>query len=477
MVERGGVFRDELINSQRSQLISKGTPPVIKSINSVKEDTPAVPVPDSGDITARDALTEILRTGAQKMLKAAIEQEVSDYVNDRTDIIDELGRRLVVRNGSLPEREILTGVGPVAVSQPRVRDKRHPVDREIFTPGILPRYLRKTKSIEELIPWLYLKGISTNDFPEALQSLLGTDAKGLSASTVTRLKAVWEDEYAEWSKRSLVGKRYVYMWADGIHSNIRFNDNEGHTKDENRQCLLVLMGATADGTKELIAVVDGRRESELSWKEVLLSLQARGLIYAPELAIGDGALGFWKALGQVHPGTRVQRCTVHKTANVLNKLPKSIQPQAKRMLHDIWRAATKDDAKNAMDLFEKTFDAKYEGAVKCLVKDRDVLLTFFDFPAENWCHIRTTNPIESTFATIRLRHRKTKGCGSAKASLAMMFKLAQSASKGWKKLRGHHHIPDIIRGAKFIDGVNEQQLKEEATKPSQIRTIQTEIVV
>ena len=434
----------------------------------------------SGDIQtaqgASDVLTDILRSGAQKMLKAAVEQEVSDYINERTDIVDENGRRYVVRNGSLPEREILTGVGPIAVSQPRVRDRRSPANRELFTPGILPKYLRKTKSMEELIPWLYLKGISTNDFPEALQSLLGADAKGLSASTITRLKAVWEDEYAEWSKRSLARKRYVYMWADGIHSNVRFNNNEGRTKDENRQCLLVLMGATVDGTKELIAVIDGRRESELSWKEVLLSLKARGLMHAPELAIGDGALGFWKALEQVFPGTRIQRCTVHKTANVLNSLPKSIQPQAKRMLHDIWKAGTKDAAEQAFDLFVRTFEAKYEKSVKCLKKDRDVLLTFFDFPAENWCHIRTTNPIESTFATIRLRHRKTKGNGSAKASLTMMFKLAQSASKGWRKLSGHQHIPDLLRGIKFIDGVSENQLEEDDRKPSQTRTIQTEIV-
>ena len=447
---------------------------MIQNTNSALEGTAATS--DFGDLTARDALTEILRTGAQTLLRAAIEKEVADYINERSEIVDEDGRRLVVRNGSLPEREILTGVGPVAVSQPRVRDKRSGSERENFTPGILPKYLRKTKSIEDLIPWLYLKGISTNDFPEALQSLLGADAKGLSASTVTRLKSVWEDEYVEWSKRSLAGKRYVYMWADGIYSNVRFNDNEGRTKDENRQCLLVLMGATANGTKELIAVVDGQRESELSWKEVLLSLKARGLMHAPELAIGDGALGFWKALQQVFPGTRIQRCTVHKTANVLNKLPKSIQPQAKRMLHDIWKAPTKSEAEAAFDLFVKTFEAKYEQSVKCLQKDRDVLLTFFDFPAENWCHIRTTNPIESTFATIRLRHRRTKGNGSARASLTMMFKLAQSASKGWRKLRGHHHIPDLIRGVKFIDGVNENHLKDEDSKVSQTRTIQTEIV-
>lgn len=457
-----------------SNSFSKGTPPVNQNTSSVIEDTAATS--DFEDVTARDALTEILRTGAQQMLKAAIEKEVSDYIEERKEIVDDSGRRLVVRNGHLPERDVSTGVGPVTVSQPRVRDRRPAAAREVFTPGVLPKYLRKTKSIEEMIPWLYLKGISTNDFPEALQSLLGADAKGLSASTVTRLKAAWEDEYDVWSKRSLAGNRYVYMWADGIYSNVRFNNNDGRTKDENRQCLLVLMGATANGTKELIAVVDGRRESELSWKEVLLSLRARGLMHAPELAVGDGALGFWKALEQVFSGTRVQRCTVHKTANVLNKVPKSVQPQMKRMLHDIWNASTKEQANKAFDLFEKTFEAKYEAAVKCLKKDRDVLLTFFDFPAENWCHIRTTNPIESTFATIRLRHRKTKGNGSAKASVTMMFKLAQSASKGWRKLRGHQHIPDLLQGVRFIDGVNEHHFNEEELKPSQTTTIQTEIV-
>ena len=423
-----------------------------------------------------DALTDILRVGAQRMLAAAIEQEVADYVNERTDLVDENGRRLVVRNGHLPEREITTELGLIAVKQPRVRDKRRADQREFFSPTLLPKYLRKTKAIEEMIPWLYLKGISTNDFPEALQSLLGSDAKGLSPSTITRLKSAWEDEYDAWNKRSLAGKRYVYMWADGIYSNVRFNNNEGRTKDENRQCLLVLMGATADGTKELIAVVAGRRESEESWKEVLLDLQMRGLTYAPMLAIGDGALGFWKALRQVFPSTRTQRCTVHKTANVLNKVPKSVQPQMKRMLNEIWQAPTKEAAETAFDLFEKTFAAKYEAAVKCLSKDRDCLLTFFDFPAENWCHIRTTNPIESTFATIRLRHRKTKGNGTPKASVTMMFKLAQSAEKKWRKLRGHQHIPDLIQGVKFINGINENQVTTDELKPSTTRTIQTEIV-
>ena len=417
--------------------------------SAVNGPTPEVP---------HDALTEILRAGAQKMLAAAIEREVAGYVETREELTDDAGRRLVVRNGFLPEREILTGIGKVAVKQPRVRDRRPPDQREYFTPAVLPKYLRKTKSMDELIPWLYLKGISTNDFPEALQALLGADAKGLSASTITRLKSVWEEEYADWSKRSLAGKRYVYLWADGIYCNVRLEDD--------RQCLLVLMGATADGTKELIAVVDGVRESELSWKEVLLSLKSRGLEHAPELAIGDGALGFWKALREVFPETREQRCTVHKTANVLNKLPRSIQPQAKRALHDIWQAPARAEADKAFDLFLDTFEAKYPQAAMCLEKDRTELLAFYDFPAENWCHIRTTNPIESTFATIRLRQRKTRGCGSAKASLTMMFKLAQSAAKGWRKLRGHTHLKDLLRGVRFIDGENEHTLNEKKLQRS-----------
>ena len=417
--------------------------------SAVNGPTPEVP---------HDALTEILRAGAQKMLAAAIEREVASYVETREELTDDAGRRLVVRNGFLPEREILTGIGKVAVKQPRVRDRRPPDQREYFTPAVLPKYLRKTKSMDEQIPWLYLKGISTNDFPEALQALLGADAKGLSASTITRLKSVWEEEYADWSKRSLAGKRYVYLWADGIYCNVRLEDD--------RQCLLVLMGATADGTKELIAVVDGVRESELSWKEVLLSLKSRGLEHAPELAIGDGALGFWKALREVFPETREQRCTVHKTANVLNKLPRSIQPQAKRALHDIWQAPARAEADKAFDLFLDTFEAKYPQAATCLEKDRTGLLAFYDFPAENWCHIRTTNPIESTFATIRLRQRKTRGCGSAKASLTMMFKLAQSAAKGWRKLRGHTHLKDLLRGVRFIDGENEHTLNEKKLQRS-----------
>lgn len=400
---------------------------------------------------SRDVLTDVLREGAQKLLADAIQLEVEEYLQQRSHLLDEKGHRLVVRNGSLPEREILTGLGPIAVQQPRVRDNRPFPEREEFTSSLLPKYLRKTKSIEEMIPWLYLKGISTGGFQEALQSLLGPDCPGLSASTVNRLTTVWQEEYDEWAKRDLTGKHYVFLWADGIHSNVRL--------EADRQCLLVLMGATPDGTKELIAVRDGYRESELSWKELLLDLKSRGLVIAPKLAIGDGALGFWKALRQVFPTTREQRCTVHKTANVLDKLPKTVQPQAKRMLHAIWDAPSRQQGETAFDLFINTFEAKYQKAVDCLRGDRTELMAFYDFPAETWCHIRTTNPIESTFATIRLRHRKTKGNGSARASLAMMFKLAQSAAKGWRKLRGHKLIPDLIKGIRFIDGIDERTIK------------------
>lgn len=407
---------------------------------------------------AVDVMTQILRQGAQQMLAAAIDAEVQEFLKAHEDQRDSAGRKLVVRNGYLPERELMTGLGKIPVKQPRVRDKRPAQQRVEFSSSILPKYLRKTKAIEELVPWLYLKGISTNAFPEALQALLGPEAKGLSASTITRMKAVWEDEYAEWSKRDLSGKKYVYFWADGIYSNIRLEDE--------RQCLLVLMGATEDGTKELIAVVDGVRESHLSWKALLLDVQSRGLTCDPKLAIGDGALGFWKALREVYPATRCQRCTVHKTANVLNQLPKKVQPEAKRMLHEIWQSPTKQDAGKACDKFVKTFEQKYLKATEILQKDRDVLLTFFDFPAENWGHIRTTNPIESTFATIRLRHRSTRGSGSAKASLTMLFKLAQSASKTWRKLRGHDHFPELLEGIKFIDGIHEAKSKEAEPRSS-----------
>ena len=363
--------------------------------------------------------------------------------------VDSDGRRQVVRNGFLPERQIVTGIGPIPVKQPRVHDKRpEGVEggREKFTSSILPPYLRKTRSMEDLIPWLYLKGVSTGDFSEALAALIGVDTPGFSASTVTRLKESWEQDFKAWNARDLTGKNYVYVWADGIHFNIRLEDD--------RQCILVLMGATADGKKELIAIADGFRESEQCWKEVLLDVRSRGLTIDPKLAVGDGALGFWKALPQVFPTTRTQRCWVHKTANVLNKLPKRLHGQAKDLLHQVWMADTRAAAEKSFDLFVETYKAKYLGAAECLSKDRDALLAFYDFPAEHWLHLRTTNPIESTFATVRLRTDKTKGCGSRVACLTMVFKLAESAGKGWRSLNGSALIPDVIAGVVFVDGVS-----------------------
>jgi putative transposase len=397
----------------------------------------------------KSPLDELVREGARRMLQSAIDAEVESFIAQHEERRDARGRRLVVKNGSLPEREILTGAGAIPVTQGRVRDNTSdPEQRVTFTPSILPAYLRKTEAIEELIPWLYLKGISTSDFAEALQSLVGERAAGLSANVVVRLKEQWCDEYEQWSKRDLSGKHYVYIWADGIHAKVRLEDDANK-----KQCLLVLMGATADGQKELIAVLDGYRESEQSWSELLLDLKQRGLAFAPKVAVGDGALGFWAALRKVFPETREQRCWVHKTANVLNKMPKSVQPKAKADLHEIWQAETQANAVKAFEEFLEKYEAKYPQACECLKKDREVLLTFYDFPAEHWSHLRTTNPIESTFSTIRLRHRKTKGNGTRRASLAMMFKLAQSAAKNWRRLNCHEKITLVIEGRSFKDGI------------------------
>jgi transposase-like protein len=394
-------------------------------------------------------LDQIIREGAQRMLQAAINAEVDSFVDRHSDRRDEHGRRLVVRNGSLPAREILTGAGPVQVQQGRVRDNGpNPEERVQFSPSVLPAYLRRSSAIEELIPWLYLKGVSTGDFQEALQALVGEKAQGLSANVVVRLKQQWGEEYDAWCQRDLSQKQYVYLWADGIHVKVRLEDDANK-----KQCILVLIGATADGQKELIAVLDGYRESEQSWSELLLDLKQRGLAITPKIAVGDGALGFWAALRKIFPATTEQRCWVHKTANVLNKLPKSVQPKAKTDLHEIWQAETRADAVVAFDHFLEKYQAKYQGACDCLKKDRDVLLAFYDFPAEHWGHLRTTNPIESTFATIRLRHRKTKGNGTRRASLTMMFKLAESASKKWKRLRSHEKITLVLEGRSFQDGI------------------------
>ncbi|MEO0629887.1 MAG: IS256 family transposase [Planctomycetota bacterium] len=397
--------------------------------------------------TSSDVLQQIFRDGARQMLVTALEAEVAEYIEAHASHVDEAGRRLVVRNGTCPERTIQTPLGGISIARPRIDDRRVGEDgtRIQFTSKILPPYLRRTKTVEELIPWLYLRGISTGDFSEALSGLLGEGAPGLSASTVVRLKQVWEDEHQEWSKRDLSGKRYVYIWADGIHSNVRLTDE--------RTCMLVIMGATEDGTKELIAVHDGVRESEQSWTEVLVDLKARGLTIAPELAVADGALGFWKAAAKVWPTTRGQRCWVHKTANVLNKLPKAIHGKVKAGLSEIWNAETRVDAEKALEVFERSYGAKYPAAVECLVKDRDSMLAFYDFPAEHWRHLRTTNPIESTFATVRLRTQRTKGAGSRAACLAMTYKLAKSAEKTWRKLNGSKHLGDVIRGVRFKDGI------------------------
>ncbi len=397
-------------------------------------------------------LDRIVREGARQMLQAAIDAEVEAFVERHDDRRDEQGRRLVVRNGSLPAREILTGAGPIEVKQGRVRDNWPKADERVqFTPSVLPAYLRRTRAIEELIPWLYLKGISTGDFQEALQALVGEKAKGLSANVIVRLKEQWADEYDTWCKRDLSAKQYVYVWADGIHVKVRLADDANK-----KQCILVLMGATTDGRKELIAVLDGYRESEQSWSELLLDLKHRGLSIAPKIAVGDGALGFWAALRKQFPESREQRCWVHKTANVLNSLPKSVQPKAKSDLHEIWQAETRDNATSAFDHFLEKYQAKYPQACERLTKDRAELLTFYDFPAEHWGHLRTTNPIESTFATIRLRHRKTKGNGTRRASMAMMFKLAQSASKRWRRLRSHEQIIHVVEGRSFQDGVMQE---------------------
>jgi len=410
------------------------------------ESASVVPVESAGN-----ALDELLRRGAQRLLAQAIEAEVEGWIADRTACRDGQGHQQVVRNGYLPQRTILTGVGSVEVHQPRVRDRRPVGQAERFTSKILPPYLRKTKSVEELIPWLYLKGISTGDFSEALQALLGPEAPGLSATTITRLKAVWEADYKAWSHRSLTDRRYVYLWADGVYFNVRLEE-----PGNDRQCILVLIGATAEGRKELVAIADGYRESEQSWKELLLDVKKRGLKLAPKLAVGDGALGFWAALRKVWPETREQRCWVHKTSNVLNKMPKGLQGKAKAMLHDIWMAATRVDAHAAFDLFVETFQAKYPKATACLVQDREALLAFYDFPAEHWVHLRTTNPIESSFATVRLRTDKTKGSGSRIACLTMVFKLVQSASRRWRVLNGSELIPDVIQGVVFTDGLKQR---------------------
>ena len=396
--------------------------------------------------TFTDPLTEVLRNGARALLAQAVEAEVSSLLSCHADKLTDDGRRRLVRHGHLPEREIMTGIGPVAVRCPRVRDRGgEGCERIRFSSAILPPYARRSKSLEVLIPILYLKGISTGDFEDALIALLGRDAGGLSASTIGRLKEAWCEEHTRWSKRDLSAKRYIYFWVDGIHVQARLEDTA--------QCLLIIIGATPEGRKELVGLSDGIRESAHSWRELLLDLKRRGLSIGPELAVADGALGFWHAVEEVWPQTRGQRCWVHKTANVLNKLPNSQQPKAKRALQEIWMAETETDALAAFDAFVETWGVKYDKAVECLTKDRDALLSFYDFPAEHWKHLRTTNVIESSFATVRHRTVRSKGCLSNKTALAMIFKLAEAAEKSWRRLNGHNQLPKIILGIKFADGI------------------------
>jgi putative transposase len=393
-----------------------------------------------------DALSDLLRQGARQMIAQAVESELSEFLGQYQGLKDDNGRQAVVRNGYLPARTIATGIGEVAVQVPKVRDRSGSGIK--FNSLLLPPYLKRSRSVEEVLPWLYLKGISTGEFGEALSALLGPEAKGLSAATIGRLKAKWQQEQQVWQARSLRSKRYVYVWADGIYFNIR---------EDERQCILVMIGVTDTGYKELLGMAAGYRESELSWKSLMLKLKDQGLQHDPLLAIGDGALGFWKALPQVWPTTHKQRCWVHKTANVLNKLPQKLQPNAKSALWEIYRAQTKSDANRAFNRFIKTYQPKYPQATDCLAKDREVLLAFYDFPAEHWQHIRSTNPIESTFATVRLRTDKTRGAVSKGTILPLVFKLIQSAQKRWLRIRGFKHLGDVIEGVQFKDGIRLEQ--------------------
>ena len=398
----------------------------------------------------RDELSDLVREGARRLIRRAVEAELKTFLDEHESERDGEGRRAVVRNGYQPEREVLTGIGPVRVQVPKTRDRRR--EGRCFRSELLPPYLKKARRVEAVLPWLYLKGVSTNDFDEALRALFGESVKGLSAATITRLKRGWEVEYAEWRERDWHGHKFVYLWADGIYVNVR---------SDQRRCLLVVVGCDVHGRKHFLAIEAGFRESAESWKAVLLSLRDRG-VDAPKLAVGDGALGLWSALAEVYPETRAQRCWVHKTVNVLDKLPKSVQGAAKSMLHEIWQADTRKSADKALDRFVATYEAKYPKAVDCLVRDRKMLFSFYDFPAAHWQHLRTTNPIESSFATIRLRTVKTRNCVSAKSGLSLVHQLAMSAQKRWRRLRGFGQLPDVVTDVRFIDGIDERKIGRKA---------------
>ena len=395
-------------------------------------------------------LDEVVRKGAQKMLETALKLEVEEFCQSHDEQRDEDGRRLITRNGYSKSRNIVTGAGQLATQTPRVDDRAlAEAGKPRFKSSLVPPYLRRTKNIEELVPVLYLKGISTGGFTEALEKIFGKNVIGFSAENIVRMKQIWEQDYKQWISRDLSESRYVYWWIDGIYFNVRLNDD--------RQCILVIIGAKEDGTKELIAVEDGFRETKESWRSIIRDLKRRGLTTGPELAIGDGALGFWAAIAEEFPNTKTQICWVHKTANILDKMPSSLQGKAKKMIHDIYLSPTKQDANVAFDIFIEEFELKYPRAVASLRNNRDELMSFFDFPAEQWQHIRSTNVIESTFATVRLRTKRTKGCGSRIATLTMVFKLAESAEKRWRKLRGYKKLSLLLEGVQFQDGVELQQ--------------------
>jgi transposase-like protein len=408
-------------------------------------DSTVVPLrqPDTID----DPLTDVLRSGARRLLAQAVEAEAEAFLAMMTDARLPDGRERMVRHGQGPERVIQTGIGPVEVRRVKLRDRgaSEGAERIRFTSVILPRWARRTRSLDALLPILYLRGVSMGDFQEALAALLGHDAPNLSPSVIARLRSEWEADYVRWQRRDLSARRYAYIWADGVYLQARM--------ESRAECMLVLIGATPEGKKELVGFQVGMRESVQSWRELLVDLKARGLAIAPELATGDGALGFWKALEEVSPTTRHQRCTVHKTANVLDKLPKSVQPAAKANLREIWTAPDRATAETAVATFAKKYGAKYEKAVTCLVKDRDALLTFYDFPAEHWDHLRTSNPIESVFATVRHRTVRIKGALSQDTARLMVFKLVMTAAKTWRRLKGENQLPKVVAGVTFRNGV------------------------
>lgn len=412
------------------------------------DETTVTPLLQPGEF--KDELTDILQAGARKLLAQAVEAEVAAFLEAHAHERLSDDRARLVRHGTLPEREVQTGVGPVPVNVPRVRDRENTQDKIYFASSIVPRYVRRSKSLETHIPWLYLRGISSGDMQEALSALLGKDAPNLSSDTILRLRKSWQEELDKWLKRDLSARQYVYLWADGVYFQAR--------SEIDSQCMLVIIGATPEGKKELVGFIDGYRESTQSWRELLIDLKARGLQTPPRLAVGDGAMGFWAALSEVFPETRQQRCWVHKTMNVLNKMPKSIQSKAKQDLQNIWMEGTKEAANKAFDIFIEKYQLKHEKAVDCLKKDRGELMTFYDFPAEHWKHLRTTNPVESVFATVRHRTKRSKGCLSRNTMRVMVFKLIKAAEQSWNRLRGKNQLPKVITGVIFNDGL---EMKDE----------------